>query len=209
MPWDTVSKARRLKMSASLAQPSASRTRDLTPPSPSAEALGYFQPSASRTKSHASYPCETFCAKLARTIFCFALCPEPMSMESRGLAKVGVILVALHFIVSIAHGSAHLNLHIDLKTWQTVYVLVVITVLPLVSGFLLWRRRRGGFLLLLFSMLGSLIFGGYYHFIATGADNVASLGSHTWAAPFQVTAVLLAVTEAAGVLTGTAGALKR
>lgn len=125
------------------------------------------------------------------------------------LTSLGVILVALHFILSTVHGAAHLDLHIDLNTWQTVYVLVVITALPLVSGFLLWRRARSGFLLLLFSMLGSLFFGGYYHFIAAGADNVSSLGSHGWSAPFQLTAVLLAATEAAGVLTGVAGALTR
>jgi hypothetical protein len=125
------------------------------------------------------------------------------------IANLGVILVALHFLVSVVHGAAHLNLHIDLLTWQMVYVLVVITALPLVSGFLLGRRVRSGFLLLLFSMLGSLFFGGYYHFIAAGADNFSSLGSHAWSAPFQVTAVLLAATEAAGVLTGVAGVLKR
>src|SRR6266849_3777792 len=102
------------------------------------------------------------------------------------IERLGVILVALHFVVSVVHGAAHLDLHIDLKTWQTIYVLLVISALPLVSGFLLWRRARNGFLLLLFSMLGSLIFGGYYHFIATGADNVASLGLHAWSAPFQV-----------------------
>ena len=130
-----------------------------------------------------------------------------MKKTRYSLASLGVILVALHFIVSVVHGAAHLNLHIDLNTWQTVYVLVVITALPLVSGFLLWRRARSGFLLLLVSMLGSLFFGGYYHFIAAGADNVSSLGSHAWSAPFQLTAVLLAATEAAGVLTGAAGAL--
>jgi len=40
------------------------------------------------------------------------------------LASLGVLLVALHFVVSAVHGAAHLNLHIDLNTWQTVYVLV-------------------------------------------------------------------------------------
>jgi hypothetical protein len=125
------------------------------------------------------------------------------------LERFGLILVALHFIVSAVHGAAHLNLHINLNTWQTVYVFLVITTLPLVSGFLLWRRAGSGFWLLFFSMLGSLIFGGYYHFIAAGADNVSALGSHAWSAPFQLTAVLLAVTEAAGVLTGAAGVLKR
>jgi len=125
------------------------------------------------------------------------------------LASLGVLLVALHFVVSAVHGAAHLNLHIDLNTWQTVYVLVVITALPLVSGFLLWRHARNGFFLLLFSMLGSLIFGGYYHFIATGADNVSSLGAHAWSAPFQLTAVLLAVTEAAGALTALLGLVRK
>ncbi|SRR5260370_360097 len=129
-----------------------------------------------------------------------------MSIESKRLASLGVILVALHFIVSVVHGAAHLDLHIDLKTWQTVYVLVIISALPLVSGFLLWRGARSGFLLLLFSMLGSLIFGGYYHFIATGTDNVASLA---WSAPFVVTAVLLALTETAGVLTAVLGLLRK
>jgi hypothetical protein len=132
-----------------------------------------------------------------------------MKDTKHSLERFGVILIALHFIVSAVHGAAHLNLHIDLKTWQTVYVLVVITALPLVSGFLLWRRARSGFFLLLFSMLGSLIFGGYYHLIATGADNVGSLGPHTWSAPFQGTAVLLALTEAAGTLTAVLGVLKR
>jgi len=125
------------------------------------------------------------------------------------IASLGVILVALHFIVSVVHGAAHLDLHIALKTWQTVYVLVVISVLPLVSGVLLWRGARSGFLLLLFSMLGSLIFGGYYHFIATGTDNVASFGLHAWSAPFVVTAVLLALTETAGVLTAVLGLLRK
>src|SRR2546421_13070988 len=126
------------------------------------------------------------------------------------LQRFGVFVVALHFLISLAHGVAHSRLHIELNLWQTVYVLLVITLLPLISGFLLWRAASTrGFLLLLVSMLGSLLFGGYYHFIAVGADNVASLGSHSWAQPFQMTAVLLAITEAAGVLAGLFGVLKQ
>ena len=125
------------------------------------------------------------------------------------LERVGVILVLLHFLVSIIHGAAHLNLHIDLAAWQQVYVLTVITLLPVISALLLWRRRRGGFLLLLGSMIGSLVFGGYYHFIATGPDNVSSLGSHPWAGPFQITAGLLALTEATGAVTAVLGLLRK
>ena len=125
------------------------------------------------------------------------------------LQRFGVLVVAFHFVISLVHGVAHSSLHIDLKPWQTVYVLLVITLLPLISGFLLWRGLVGGPFLLLVSMLGALIFGGYYHFIAAGADNVASLGLHSWAPGFQATAVLLAITEVAGVLTGLFGVLKK
>src|SRR5260221_7246293 len=99
-----------------------------------------------------------------------------MSKTHDSLQRFGVFVVAFHFFISLVHGVAHSRLHIDMNLWQTVYILLVITLLPLISAFLLWRASRGGFFLLFVSMLGSLIFGGYYHFIAAGADNVTSLG---------------------------------
>jgi hypothetical protein len=132
-----------------------------------------------------------------------------MKSAQHSFERAGVIIIALHLLVSLVHGAAHSSLHIDMALWQTVYILVVITIVPLGSGVLLWRRSRIGFLLLLGSMLGALIFGGYYHFIAAGIDNVATVGSHSWGPVFRVTAVLLGVTEAAGALTGVAGLLKK
>ena len=132
-----------------------------------------------------------------------------MRNSQYSLERFGLIIVVLHLIISLVHGAAHANLRITLNSWQTVYVLVVITVLPLVSGVLLWRRMRGGLSLLFCSMIGALLFGGYYHFIAAGADNVSELGSHAWSAPFQLTAVLLAVTEAAGAVTAVLGLLRK
>lgn len=132
-----------------------------------------------------------------------------MRSVQHSLSRAGVIIVALHFLVSLVHGAAHSSLHIDMEPWQTVYILVVITIGPLVSGVLLWRRVRIGFLILMCSMLGALIFGDYYHFIAAGIDNVASVGPHSWGPVFRATAVLLALTEAAGVLTGVVGLLKK
>ena len=133
-----------------------------------------------------------------------------MRNSNNSLLRFGILIVAVHFLISLVHGFAHTRLHIDMKGWQSGYILVVITVLPIISAIHLWRlRTTDGFRLLLASMLGSLVFGGYYHFIAAGADNVSSLGVHSWARPFQVTAVLLAITEAAGVLTGFVGVLKK
>ena len=124
----------------------------------------------------------------------------------RSLERIGIAIVLLHLLASTLHSAAHLNLHIEMNAWQSVYILSVILVLPLISAVLLLRKRaRIGFWLLFCSMLGSLLFGGYYHFIAAGADNVASLGDHAWAPAFQLTAVLLALTEAAGMVIGAVG----
>lgn len=114
--------------------------------------------------------------------------------------------------MNLVHALAHSGLYIYMSRWQNVYILVVILALPLVSGFLLWRRPERiavGFFLLFLSMLGSLVFGGYYHFIAPGPDNVAWLTEHSWTVPFQITAVLLALTEAAGAIVGLLGIFAR
>jgi hypothetical protein len=132
-----------------------------------------------------------------------------MRKSQQPLERFGVIMVALHFVVVVVHSAAHISLHIDMNLWQSVYIFLVIVALPLLAGFLLWRRARGGFLVLLSSMLGALIFGGYYHFITAGIDNVWSLGSRPLSTTFQVTAVLLALTEAVGVLTGVVGLLTK
>lgn len=133
-----------------------------------------------------------------------------MTTTHQTLRRFGILIVVIHLLISLVHGIAHSRLHIDMNQWQSLYILIVITVLPLVSAILLWRSRtRSGFWLLLISMLGSLLFGGYFHFIAAGADNLSSLGSHSWAQPFQLTAVLLAISEAAGVLLGLLGLIKQ
>ncbi|HET6892618.1 MAG TPA: hypothetical protein VFH31_16050 [Pyrinomonadaceae bacterium] len=126
-------------------------------------------------------------------------------MKTKTLERTGIAIVALRLSVQILHGVAHSALQIHMTPWQNAYILLVITVLPLVSAFLLLRRSRLAFLLLFISMFGSLIFGGYYHFLAAGPDNVSELGHHAWAFPFQLSAVLLATLEAAGTIVGFAG----
>ena len=118
---------------------------------------------------------------------------------------LGIAIVILHAFINIPHGMAHSNLHIQMNLWQKTYILLVINLLPLLAAVLIWRRKRIGFLLLLFSMAGSFLFGVFYHFIAAGPDNVASLTSHPWANTFEWSAYLLALTEAAGFFIGFAG----
>jgi hypothetical protein len=123
----------------------------------------------------------------------------------KSIHRLAIAIVLLHFAVSVPHGIAHSDLHIQMQLWQNVYIWVIITLLPLVAAGLIWKRRRAGFLLLLLSMAGSFLFGVFYHFIAAGPDNAATLPAHAATRTFQLTAVLLALIEAAGFVIGLLG----
>ena len=113
------------------------------------------------------------------------------------------IAVVAHLIVNVLHGQAHTRLGVGLSDWQQAYVLVVILAAPLVAlGLSFTRYVRVGLWLLLLSMLGSLIFGLCYHYVIISPDHVAHLPSGEARGLFQVTAALLLVTEAFGVVVG-------
>jgi hypothetical protein len=115
----------------------------------------------------------------------------------------GAVVVLAHGIVATVHGLAHQHLAIELTAAQKVFILVVITLAPLVSMLLLWTRlRKFGAALLLLSMLGSLIFGVVNHFLIVSPDHVQHLARGDWRFPFQLTAVLLVITECLGCWIG-------
>jgi hypothetical protein len=115
------------------------------------------------------------------------------------LALRGTVFVALHAAVSTVHGIAHQRLAVGLSPAQKLFVLALITVAPVLAAALLWTRwLRYGVYLLLLSMTASLIFGVVNHFIIVSNDHVQHLSAGAWRAPFQLTAVLLAVIEALG-----------
>ena len=117
---------------------------------------------------------------------------------------IGVILI--HLAVSVVHGFTHSHLGIGLNAAQQIFVVVVITVAPLVAGYLLWTHNlRSGGALLATSMAGAFVFGVFYHFIAPGADNVnhqLPLGLTNWARLFAQTSVGIAGLELLGLLLG-------
>jgi len=116
---------------------------------------------------------------------------------------IGVILV--HLGVIAVHGRAHSLLHISLTHLQQVFVLVVILAGPLLAGILLlFKAQRAAAVLLLLSMVGSLAFGTYNHFVVTGADNALHVAPGTWGTAFQITSILLVVTETLGCWAGIA-----
>ena len=111
------------------------------------------------------------------------------------------LVVVAHLVVNLLHGQAHTKLGVGLASWQQVYVIVVILLAPLVALVLLWTRFvRAGVWLLLGSMLGSFIFGGLYHYIIISPDHVAHLPLGEARGMFRTTALLLLITETAGVV---------
>jgi hypothetical protein len=111
------------------------------------------------------------------------------------------IVVLAHLVVNLLHGRAHTDLGVGLTTWQYIFVMTVILLAPLIALVLSWTRYAGAGLWLLFvSMLGSLIFGFCYHYIIISNDHVAHLPAGDARGMFRMTALLLLITEALGVI---------
>ena len=125
------------------------------------------------------------------------------------LIRIAWLIVLLHGVIAVVHGLAHQRLEIALNTFQSAYVLLVITIAPLVAAILLWTRQvRAGFVVLALSMAGSLVFGVYWHYLAASPDNVFHLHEGTLQSLFSSTALFLVVSEVCGVVVGFWGMLK-
>jgi len=122
-------------------------------------------------------------------------------VAKNSLRSTVTIVVLAHLVVNLLHGRAHTDLGVGLTTWQYVFVMTVILLVPLVALVLSWTRySRAGLWLLFISMLGSLIFGFCYHYIIISNDHVAHLPPGAARFSFRVTALLLLITEALGVI---------
>jgi hypothetical protein len=109
------------------------------------------------------------------------------------------ILIAIHAIVVVLHGLAHANIPVPLSLIQSLFVDVAIVLAPIVAAVSLWTTfDRLGYWLFLTSVTGSLLFGIYNHFIAMSPDHISQVPFDGWGGLFQVTALLLLVTEGIG-----------
>ena len=120
--------------------------------------------------------------------------------QPRPFAALALILI--HLVISIVHGTAHQGAMVALSAFGNVYVIVVITLAPLVAAVLLFtRKQRLGALLLALSMCGSFIFGFWYHFLSSTNDNVTEVHG-PWHSRFLWTAIALAAIELGGTFVG-------
>ena len=114
-------------------------------------------------------------------------------------------LVTIHLVATLWHGSAHTQLAIMLPSEKNAFVYIVILIAPLVAAALVWTRYVSLALWVLFlSMLGSLLFGAYHHYVLVSPDNIGHLpaGPQESHAQFVASAATIALLELASALYG-------
>jgi len=114
-------------------------------------------------------------------------------------------LVAVHLVASLWHGNLHTQLSINLSRTQTLFVLVVILLAPIVAAALIWTRYAlSGVWVFFLSMLGSFLFGVYHHYVMVSSDNINFLPGIDSAShhQFAVSAGVIALLELASALYG-------
>jgi hypothetical protein len=85
-------------------------------------------------------------------------------------------LLLVHLAASLWHGSADTHLGIELSTEQTLFIYIVIIIAPVVAAILVWTRDESiGLWLFFLSMLGSVLFGAYHHYVLVSPDNISHL----------------------------------
>jgi hypothetical protein len=132
-----------------------------------------------------------------------------MSDDERWLRAWLVGSVVVHFAVAMWHGLAHVHVPVPLTELQTVFVWVVILVVPFVGAGLLWSRwARVGAWLIAAAMFASLVFGVLNHFVLDSPDYVMHVPEHEWRHAFVLSAALVAVTEAVGTVLGVVAAVR-
>ena len=123
----------------------------------------------------------------------------------RMLKRIALVIVAIHFVVVVLHSIAHQLLSVNASPAQLAFIIPVIVVAPVLSGVMLPRFEKFGTVLLTASMIGSFVFGVYYHFTADTIDHVAhvaQLEPHRWSQMFLATSYLLAISELLGAIVG-------
>jgi hypothetical protein len=126
-----------------------------------------------------------------------------MERDRTGTILAGVVI--LHLAVTLLHGRAHSSAGVVLPPAAFAFVIAVVVVAPIAGLGLTVRSPRAGGLLIGLAMAASLVFGVVNHFLLPGADHVGHVVGPSRTL-FGVTAVLLALTEAAGTVLGLARA---
>ncbi len=119
-----------------------------------------------------------------------------------------VSAVVGHFLISVLHGRAHDGGHVALTPAQSLFVYGVIVAAPLVGLTVSFVQMRLGAAIVAAAMAASLLFGLINHFVVISPDHVSQVAQE-WRSLFTATAILLIISEAAGVVAGLRAAIGR
>lgn len=112
-------------------------------------------------------------------------------------------LVLLHLAGNLWHGNAHTILEIPLSRFQTSFVVGIILVAPIIGAILTWTRYvTVGNWFVGISMVGSVLFSVYHHYVLVSIDNVEHLppGTSEAHAHFSNSAAFIALIALASAL---------
>ena len=126
---------------------------------------------------------------------------------SRSRSGVGVsgprllfTVLGVHLAVSLAHGATHGLVPVALPVWQDALVIGVVFLGP-IAGVLATRvDERLGLDVFAGSLTGALLVGVTLHFLVENPDHVHEIARGPWTLPFQVSAVVVALTDALALL---------
>ena len=116
-------------------------------------------------------------------------------------------VVVVHLAVSVVHGAAHSGARIPMTLAANLYIWIVILAGPLIGLWMSRSRPVAGGWIVAATMAGSLVFGAVNHFVIVSPDHVSHVAEQ-WRSLFATTAVLLVVTEAAGIGAGMRHAMR-
>ncbi|XGW00750.1 MAG: hypothetical protein ACAF41_34170 (plasmid) [Leptolyngbya sp. BL-A-14] len=122
------------------------------------------------------------------------------------VAQAGTAIVLLHAIAHGLHGLAHVKIPVSLSSLQSVFIVAVIFLAPIIAAILLWTTfDRVGSWLLLSSMAGAILFGLYNHLLVISPDHISQVSSTGWGLLFQITAILTLIVDGLGCWIGVWG----
>lgn len=124
-------------------------------------------------------------------------------MNALTLKTLITLAVVVHFVGNLWHGDAHATLEVGLPSIKTAFVIVVILIAPILGGILVWTRWCiAGCWVVGASMLGSVLFSVYHHYVLISIDNVEHLppGTPEAHAHFANSAELIALAALAGAV---------